>query len=271
MSLHGYLLTFLLILLANAIYGQQSADVSKSLSFKAGAAHHRFIDEAFSHERVKYKGTNFTGVLSYERASHQSYLRIEAGGITGSASAPAPRPDANMIHIWLGVTYARQVLSHSIGQASGSLYFGGQLSSSNYVIENVDEHDEVSVATYHTANLFIFDRMEISSRNRLQLSLSVPLLGFVKRGNYDGGINLDFEQQYQKGAVHVLVDDAAFRIVNPVSLIRFNVDFLRRLRPEIDFVLRYEYSYLRNTDIAPLNLYGNALVTGFRFNLNNDK
>jgi hypothetical protein len=99
----------------------------------------------------------------------------------------------------------------------------------------------------------------------------MPLAGFVKRANYDGGINQAFEQQYRKGAIHVLIDDAKFTVVNPLSLIRINIDFVRSIRPKTDFVLSYQYNYLRNTDIAPVNLYGNSLLARLRFNFNTRK
>lgn len=262
------LLAITSVLWADPIYGQSSDSVSRNFSVGMGAKHYRLIDEAFSHERVKYRGTTFMLELAHQRFTNKYFFMAEANGSSGKASASGQRFDAHVIHIRIAAAYARNVLHYKAMKTSSRLYIGGQLASSNYVIENVDEDDELTLSLYHTLNLFLFQRTTISARDQLEFSLSLPLVGFTKRGNYDGASNQDLEEEYEEGTRHLLFDRAKFSALNPLTLPQIAIDFVHQIRPKTDLIISYQFNYLKNTEIAPIHLYSNAFMAKLRFNFN---
>lgn len=260
------LLTASCVLLADAIYGQSRDSVSRCFSVGMGAKHYRLIDEAFSHQRVKYHGTTFMLELAHQRFTDKYFFIAEANAGAGNASASGQRPDGQLIYARIAIAYARNVLLYNAMRTSSRLYIGGQLASSNYVIENVDQDDELTLTAYHTLNLFLFQSTMISTRDHLEFSLSLPFLGFTKRESYDGGINQELEEEHKAGVIHLFVDRTKFSSVNPLALPHLAINFVHRIGPKTDLVIGYQFNYLRNTEIAAIHLYSNALMAQLRFN-----
>lgn len=262
------LLTASCVLPADAIYSQSRDSVSRSFSVGMGAKHYRLIDEAFSHQRVKYHSTTFMLALAHQRLTDKYFFMAEANAGAGNASASDQRPGGELIYVHIAIAYVRNVLHYKAMKTSSRLYIGGQLASSNFVIENVDQDDELTLTVYHTLNLFLFQSTMISTRNHLEFSLSLPLLGFTKRASYDGRINQDLEEEYKAGVIHLFVDRTKFSSVNPLALPQLAIDFVHRIGQKTDFVIGYEFNYLKNTEIAPIHLYSNTLMAKLRFNFN---
>lgn len=261
----------LLIILINAAYGQDGKKVARNISITLGAAHYRFIDEAFAHSRVQYNGTSFITGLSHQRSTDRYVLAVQGGGGSGWTSAYARWPDARVLRLWLNAAYARRILDHTVMRAASTLYLGAQLATSNWVIENVDEYDEGTINGFHTVNVFVFHKTTLSTHTRVEVSLSLPVAGFVKRSSYDGGINLELEQEYDEGQFHVIFDHAKLSGVNPLRLPELNVDFIRGIGLNTDFIISYRFNYLKNPTTPPLNLYSNTLSAGLRFNFDRSK
>lgn len=261
----------LLILLITAAYGQDGKTVARNISISLGAVHYRFIDEAFAHSRVQYSGTSFIAGLSHQRSTDRYVFAVQGGGGSGWTSAYAQWPDARVLRLWLNAAYARRILDHTLMRAPSTLYIGAQLASSNWVIENVDEYDEGTINGFSTINIFIFHRTALSTGSRLEVSLSLPVAGLVKRTSYDGGINLELEQEYDEGELHVIFDHAKVSGVNPLRLPELTIDFVRSIGPNTDFIMSYRFNYLKNPTTPPINLYSNTLTAGLRFNFDRNK
>lgn len=259
------------LLLSSASFGQEVKKIARSLSVTMGAVHYRFIDEAFAHERMQYQGTSFAAALSHQRSTGKYVFAVKGGGGSGWTSAYAQWPDARVLQLWLNAGYARRILDHKIMKASSTLYIGGQLASSNWVIENVDEYDEGTINGFNTVNFFIFHKTIISTGSRLEISLSLPVAGLVKRTSYDGGINLDLEEEYDSGEIHVIFGHTALSGVNPLYLPELGIDFIHGIGPNTDFVINYRFNYLKDLTIAPVRLYSNSLLAGFRFNFDRNQ
>lgn len=261
----------LLIGLINTAHGQEGKKIERNLSVSLGAVHYRFIDEAFAHSRVQYSGTTFIGAMSHQRSTDRYVFVAQGGGGSGWTSAYAQWPDARVLRLWLNAAYARRILDHTVMGVPSTLYVGGQLASSNWVIENVDEYDEGTINGFNTINVFLFHKTALSSGSRLEISLSLPVAGLVKRTSYDGGINLDLEEEYDEGEIHVIFDHAEMSGMNPFRVPELNIDLILSIGPNTDFVVNYRFNYLSNPSIPPLRLYSNALSAGLRFDFDKNK
>src|SRR5690606_7236611 len=135
-------------------------------------------------------------------------------------------------------------------------------------IENVDDFDEATITANHALALAFVNRIRLSSRNNLDVSVLLPFAGFSRRTNYDGGINQEVEEEYDKSVLYPLFHRAKFVAMNPLRLPMVAVDFNRRIRPQTDMVVGYRFEYMRDTSIEPVRIYGNRLQVGLRFYFN---
>src|SRR5690606_25434626 len=141
--------------------------LTRSISLNIGGAHYRFIDEAFAHERVRYAGTMFTFRLDHQRITNAYYMFATLSAAPGGASTSGPHPDANFVNVRIACTYARKISDYTLLRFPSTLFVGGGLVSSNYVIENVDDFDEATITANHALALAFVNRIRLSSRNNL--------------------------------------------------------------------------------------------------------
>jgi hypothetical protein len=106
----------------------------------------------------------------------------------------------------------------------------------------------------------------LSSRSSIELTLTLPVAGFVKRATYDGGANQDLEADYQNNPVSLLFRGSRPSLVNPLSLPQLTIGYLYGIAPKTDLTLTYQFGYLENSDLKPIKAYYNGLVTGLNFN-----
>ncbi len=267
----GSLIAFSIFTLAFVGHGTQSFSqdtLQRSISVAIGYGHYRLMDVAFAHERVKYTGGVFDIGLRYLRTYGKHYVSARIGVAPSRVSPPDQRPGAHFTNVHISGLYARRVLDYKLMRSHSVLFGGLQIASDNYVIENVDEYDEATITANHTVGLVVVQQMRISSRSKLELSVLLPVAGFTKRANYDGGINQQLEEDYDRSIFYPLVHGARFRSINPVTLPTIAMAFGRRVSPRTDMVIGYRFAYLENTSIAPIRLYGNTLNVCLRFNFN---
>ncbi len=261
------------ILITLALAGQDTEvfsqdSLTRSISLNIGGAHYRFIDEAFAHERVRYAGTMFTFSMDHQRITNAYYMFATLCAAIGNASTSGPHPDANFTSIQVSFTYARRVSDYTLMKCPSAVFVGAGLVSSNYGVENVDDFDEATITANHVIALAVVNRIRLSSRNGLDISVLLPFAGFAKRTNYDGGINQELEEEYDKGTLYLLFHRAKIGTINPLRLPVVAVDFNRRIRPQTDLIVGYRFEYMKNTSIESIRLYGNRLQVGLRFYFN---
>lgn len=267
-----HILSFVVFLtLVTTVFAQEDEMLHRNFSIAVGARHTRFMDEAFSHERSIYRGTSFQTGVGYQKMSSKYFFTSELLVSTGRASATIERPGATLVYVQLNGAYARRASNYKTFGTSNTFYVGGELMSSNHAIHNIDVLQEATIQSAHTFNFFVFQHTTLSDRNALQLSVSLPLVGFIKRSSLDGEANQELVKQYEENIISVLFKQSSFTTINPFRLPQVTASFVRHLGATADLLVKYQFQFVKNTEIPPITLYGNSLLIGLRINFNKQK
>lgn len=258
--------SILLVVVKLEVTAQVNTEFSKNLSVSFGTTHYRFIDEAFTHHRTQFNGTVFSMDLRYQKYTSKYSLNVELLASRGGISAKNQRLEGNVSYIQLATSYARHVSNYNLKGIPSAIYIGGQIRSSNYIIEDLHVLEEATVAFNQVLDLFLLQRMSLSQKNYLEITAAFPLAGFIKRTRYDGGANQDLEGSYQDDVLGLIFSGSKFSVLNPFRMPQLNMVYVHRLTRKTDFNLRYQFHYLKYNANHEVNLFGNGLVAGLRFN-----
>ncbi len=246
--------------------GQSLNTSTSDFSFSAGATHSRLIDEAFSHNQLKYTGTAFTLGLAYQRRNKDGVVRATLQAQKTTVHAAGNQFKADFANVRLSLAYAPWMREHSLFGFHNVLYLGGSLAASNYFLLDLDVIEDGTVTFNYTINAYVQQVTELNGRNRIRSEIVLPLAGFVKRQRYNGGINKQLETDYLDHPFALLFRDARFRGVNPIFFPQLNIQFLHQLDRTTDLLIRYSFQSLINKDIAPVRMYSNGITAGLAFN-----
>jgi hypothetical protein len=250
----------------STLSGQSNRVPGHSIHVSLGAIHHRLMDEAFAHGRVKFSGTSFAVQLSYHKQADRYILNSLLQGGPSTAAGQRNGPAAELLWFQLAAAYARRVTGYSLLGSENKLYLGGQVSSLNYILAELDVIEDASVTLNHTLNFFLRQTTALSSKRRIELTLTFPVAGLVKRATYDGGANRELEDDYENSPVSLLFRGSHPSLVNPLSLPQLTLGYLYGITPKTDLTLTYQFGYLANSDLKPIKAYYNGLLTGLKFN-----
>lgn len=92
----------LLLLSAVNALAQERDDSRNQLTVAVGAIHTRFVDEAFSHSRLRFAGTAFVPAAGYERKfGRSSYFLVSLQGSKGQGTSRHLPAEAEVYHYQL--------------------------------------------------------------------------------------------------------------------------------------------------------------------------
>lgn len=252
----------------SAACSQQRDTVKRNISISLGATHYRLVDEAFSLERTKYRGNPFHTVIAWQRSTPRHLFDGTVQIAYGNVSPLTERPDAVFFNIQCSASYARYAFKYSLFKTSNMLYAGGRFRSSNHALVDEKYLEEIVVSAFHTLDVFVHQHTSLSGRSDLQFSLSFPVVGLLKRTAYEGGANQEMERQYRESPLTLFFKQAKPRVFNPLLFPQFSIIYTYSLTSKTDLMLSYQFSFVKNNEIATVSMYGNALSAGFRFNFN---
>lgn len=263
-----FLLTFLFVCVYVAAPAQTVDSVKRNISLSLGAAHYRLMDEAFSLERVKYRGTPFNTVFAWQRSTSSHLFNGGLQVTYGNVSPQIRRPEAVFLKLQMNAAYAKCVLQYKLLNTSSILYAGVQINSSNHILFDEKYLEEIVVSSFHTLDVVAYQHARLSDKNELRLSLVLPAVGFLKRTAYEGGANQEMEKQYRNSPLSLFFKDTKFSAFRPWQFPQFAVAWFHRIAPKTDLILHYQFNFFRSDEKAPVSLYSNSLSAGFRFNFN---
>jgi hypothetical protein len=256
---------FFFTAIPSTLCGQSNQAPGNSIHVRLGAIHHRFIDEAFSHGKFKFSGTAIAAHLSYRKQTESYVLNALLQGGPATTVRQRNGPEANLIWFQLAAAYARQVADYPLLGSENKLYLGGQVSSLNYILAELDVIEDASVTLNHTLNFFLRQTTVLSSKSSIALTLTLPVAGFVKRATFDGGANQELEADYENNPVSLLFRESHLSLVNPLSLPQLTISHSYGITPRTDLTLTYQFGYLENRDLKPIKAYHNGLLIGLMF------
>lgn len=269
---HLFLIFILLAIKIDPVSGQDLSRFNQ-LSIDIGVSHDRFIDEAYTNNRLKYTGTNFLFSTSWEKLVRENYWGLSFEGSKGSVHNSTTGLDANLLYGRLSARYGRPILKSLFQNSPQQAIAAIELSTSNYLIEDILDDTwytgNVTFTSNHILSLvFNYSRL-LNKKNKLTGTLVLPVCGWVKRINYEDGVNQEAEKAWQEArAFDILFEGSNFRFSLPWELLHFKVFYSHPMSPNIQWIVSYQFRYVNNREIQPITLYANCLSTGFTFNLN---
>ena len=261
-----FIMVFYGLVLMSTTHGQSVPRSANELTIGFGAMHTRLIDEAFTHNRLKFYGTAFTPLVTYQRQFNHHLFRIAAVGNKTNLKSKDREFDAELIHFDVSLSYAYRVVDHVLLTRESQLAVGVQVAAINELLLELEIIEDATVTFLYTGNVYLLHTTHLSDRSDLRMELYLPLAGFIKRESYDGGANKQLESEYIENRFDLFFDDASFHFMNPLTLPRIHLKYLYRAGGRTDLMCRYQFHYLVNREIAPIRLYGNGLQVGLNFN-----
>lgn len=253
------------MLFAPSLVGQDASTYTQSIQVSLGISHSRLIDEAFTNNRLKFSGTTPTLLLGYTSLTDSKLFSVQLEGSTGKVKIQGNKLPTNLHHLQLAASYGRKVKNYELLGILHQLYAGLHLQTLNYVIEDLDVTEDVSLNFFHTLGLVIHQISQLDEKNSIQLSLVLPIMGLTKRDNYGGGINQQLESDFEDNLGGFLFRETTFAAFFPWELPQFHINYSRLLSPKSVLAVDYEFSFVKSDEIAPLNLYNNRLLLGLQF------
>ncbi len=250
-----------------AVNGQDN-----QLAFHVGMTHDRFIDEAYTNNRLKFAGSNFLFSTSWERLNSSDYWNLSFEGSKGKVFNSTTDLEANLIYGQLAVRYGRPVLKSSFQNSNQQSIAALQINSTNYMIEDILDDTwytgNVTITSNHILSVVFRHSAFLNKKNKLIASMVIPFCGWVKRINYEDGVNQDAEKAWLEGRpFDLLFQGSNFEFYLPWQLLHFRVFYNHPISSITEWMVSYQFRFLRNHEIQPISLYANALTTGFRFYL----
>ena len=262
-SKHVFLSLLSVLIFSGSLQAQKKSE--KTFQLSLGADHIRLIDQGFTSSKLKFTGTAFIASMSYESLSETRLFGALLRGSFGNLTSADKSLNAEFTRLEIDLTYAKSLPEYSFLKIQNKVYAGVGISSYNFALENEPELENISITFYHTANLTLHQISHINEKNKLQLKVVLPVLGWVKRSAYDGGANQELEED-SNNVLKLFFNDSEFSLLNPLKIPRVNIAYSYRIAPKTEFTINYLFNYLHSRDPEPIKAYNNSLLGGFKFN-----
>jgi hypothetical protein len=108
-------------------------------------------------------------------------------------------------------------------------------------------------------HVIVSESLALSSTSTINVKLTLPTVGFVKRLYADGGLHFPPSDKSAAGILYNDLTPAFMRTCN------VEVQYLKMLSAMTGLSVKYNFEYVTNMDGPTLRLYANEIVLGFSF------
>lgn len=168
-----------------------------------------------------------------------------------------------MLNGQLALSYLFGVNALNLQKGKGNFYIGPKVSTIANYLESMDRLDNESALAIHGIYIHVFQHFQITDSKFLEVSLTIPTVGFSKRIVLDGGLNEPADDDMS----NLLFDETTFGFIQSTE---FGLSYSQRLTALTHFNLRYRFAYMSNSDFGVINFYSNELLVGFKFYFRNE-
>lgn len=250
-----------------SLQGQQLSDRKQGLNFLFGPSHYRFIDESLAQARLKFRGTGFNSLINYENQSSKQRLSGNLQFGTGTMRHQLSNLSIKLYNLELDFSYQCKLANYKLMGRESALFLGPQLNLVDYVLRDEEVLENVTVSFTHTLGALLTQELTINDKSSLDLSWSIPMIGFVKREAYDGGANTELENDLLNNLGRLFFGGGKGKFVSPLHLSSLKLGYTYTPSGKNSLSLHYQLNWLNLEQGAPIQLYGNSLGLGIQFRL----
>ena len=251
----------------NLSYGQTVGQNTKGIQFSLGAVHHRLIDEGFTQRRLKRSGTSITTMLGYESVGVTTLFKVGLQYGTSDVTISSIEEEIKLYNLLIAVLYAKKVTDYRFLANETSLYLGPKLSLWNYLLNDKRETKNLASTFNYTLDISLTQLTKINEKSNLELNLTIPIFGLVKREASDAGSNPTLENDYENNIPSFFFANTKATFSSPLSRIRFNTRYSLAIGNKTDFTINYLFNYIDIDKSPKISLFDNGLLIGLLFKL----
>lgn len=259
-------LFFLMVIVSPAALAQGSTasnlrKVMPSISFSAGVAHVRTIDEGLSFNGLLFSGTGGMVEIGYQLESSKNFTNFNFQYSGTSLSHSEARIPVSLAHGSLTFSHKRRVGMYKIASKECQLFAGLSLGTSiNYFkSSSLDNEDVLVINSIHVT---IGNDVRLNELSELNITVAIPTVALAKRLVLDGGLYEPGPDE--SGTMQILYGDSKLVFANSYV---FGASYNRKLSNTVQWLLTYRFKYLQNDNIKSIRLYSNEVSAGLSFNL----
>lgn len=237
---------------------------TNSIELNFGFIHTRLIDQGYTDSRLLFRGMNSKLRMGFSRDASTYLLRffIQAG--SGKVTSRHGGLPSDLTQAMLTLEYLRNVKRHSLFGKPVRLFAGISGVSQIYFLENSPVVDNTAIFTTQGINLALAARTTINEGQHLSVFYLLPALVSVGRVIYS---EADFSHQMQTRPVDFLLSNSQMTYFSVSEFMHLRAEYEKRLSRTVSFTARYTFVYAASKFKAPVALYSNEFLVGFKFAL----
>ncbi|HEX5169130.1 MAG TPA: hypothetical protein VFW11_08135 [Cyclobacteriaceae bacterium] len=247
-------------------FGQQGDVVTRPkknyIQFKLGLMHPRLIDEGYS-TKLLFRGTNWKFGLDYGRETNKYRFSFSAEVSFGTIETKSGNLPSDFQLIQPSLEYSRKIRETQLFGVPCTLLMGLRVSSTNFILINQPVFDNASVLSLHGAYINLGCQLNLSKKNRLQLSYRLPVVVYTNRLVWNGGA-ADLSYDDLEHVIRTLTTRGSFHYFEILNNVQLKADYELDIGRNTHFVAGYTFSYVSTASNPTTHIYSNELLAGLR-------
>jgi hypothetical protein len=229
-----------------------------------GFVHTRLIDEGFTQSRLLFRGTNPKIGLGYGRQTAHSIFNFRTAIVPGSISTKQNDWAASFDDISAEIEYLYLVRASEVLGKESRLFAGLDFSTINYAIQNDPIFDNVDIFSLHGIYFKLNYDLMLSKNQNLQITYSLPAVVYVNQVLWNSGASIydlnDLDNTFKLISTH-----GRYRYFGVSNNIPIEIVYKVKIGRNIDFNVKYAFTYINYSIEKPFHLYSNELLLGLKF------
>lgn len=231
------------------------------IAFQAGPIHTRMIDDAYTGNRLLFKGTNTNFRLTYTNEGPRYHFDFSVEGSHGDVSSKHGDLPSTLDRIMINLAYFQRLHEFSVASRHGAILAGLTLNSNTFTIENQPVIDNNNILSIQGIYLGLRPEFNIARNQYLRLTYLLPVIASTGRII---GSESNFSYEERQHPIRLLMSNPETSYFAITDLVSLRLSYEVRLRPAIALTANYGFQYVSSTYKDLFQLYANELLFGFK-------